>query len=140
MRKVFTSPRLENVEAVAALLQDAGIQVKVSEARSYRGKRRSHFSYRDSEDAAPQPAVWIVHAEDQPRGRQLLREAGLLDSSRAGESSYVPLSVLEPVQMKNLMPAGNASVPDIPPALVENFVSTLSSAPYTLTAYVPLTA
>lgn len=95
MRKVFTSPRLENVEAVAALLQDAGIQVKISEARSYRGQRRSSFSYRESEDAGPQPAVWIIHAEDQPRGRQLLREAGLLDSSRAGESSYLPLSVLE---------------------------------------------
>lgn len=95
MRKVFTSPRLENVEAVAALLQDAGIEVKISEARSYRGKRRSSFSYRESEDAGPQPAVWIIHAEDQPRGRQLLREAGLIDSSRAGESSYLPLSVLE---------------------------------------------
>lgn len=95
MRKVFTSPRLENVEAVAALLQDAGIQVKISEARSYRGTRRSSFTYRESEDAGPQPAVWIIHAEDQPRGRQLLREAGLLDSSRAGESSYLPLSVLE---------------------------------------------
>jgi len=95
MRKVFTSPRLENVEAVAALLQDAGIQVKISEARSYRGTRRSSFTYRDSEDAGPQPAVWIIHAEDQPRGRQLLREAGLIDSSRAGESSYLPLSVLE---------------------------------------------
>lgn len=95
MRKVFTSPRLENVEAVAALLQDAGIQVKISEARSYRGTRRSSFTYRESEDEGPQPAVWIIHAEDQPRGRQLLREAGLIDSSRAGESSYLPLSVLE---------------------------------------------
>ena len=95
MRKVFTSPRLENVEAVAALLQDAGIEVKISEARSYRGKRRSSFSYRESEDAGPQPAVWIIHAEDQPRGRQLLREAGLIDSSRASDSSYLPLSVLE---------------------------------------------
>lgn len=95
MRKVFTSPRLENVEAVAALLQDAGIQVKISEARSYRGTRRSSFTYRESEDDGPQPAVWIIHAEDQPRGRQLLREAGLIDSSRAGESSYLPLSVLE---------------------------------------------
>ena len=107
MRKVFTSPRLENVEAVAALLQDAGIQVKVSEARSYRGSRRSSFSYRESEDAGPQPAVWIIHAEDQPRGRQLLREAGLLDSSRAGESSYVPLSVLE--RDKDAQAAGKRS-------------------------------
>lgn len=95
MRQVFTSPRLENVEAVAALLRDAGIEVKITEPRSYRGKRRSSFTYRVSEDSGPQPAVWIVRAEDQPRGRQLLREAGLLDSSRAGESSYLPLSLLE---------------------------------------------
>jgi hypothetical protein len=95
MRQVFTSPRLENVEAVAALLRGAGIEVKITQARSYRGNRRSSFSYRAGEDAAPQPAVWIVHAEDQPRGRQLLREAGLIDSSRAGESSYLPLSLLE---------------------------------------------
>lgn len=107
MRKVFTSPRLENVEAVAALLQDAGIEVKISEARSYRGKRRSSFSYRESEDAGPQPAVWIIHAEDQPRGRQLLREAGLIDSSRASESSYLPLSVLE--RDKDAQAAGKRS-------------------------------
>lgn len=94
MRQVFTSPRLENVEAVAALLRDAGIQVKITEPRSYRGSRRSTFTYRESEDAAPQPAVWIVRADDQPRGRQLLRDAGLLDSAR-GESSYLPLSVLD---------------------------------------------
>lgn len=94
MRQVFTSPRLENVEAVAALLRDAGIEVKITEPRSYRGNRRSSFSYRTGEDSGPEPAVWIVRAEDQPRGRQLLREAGLLESSR-GESSYLPLSVLE---------------------------------------------
>ena len=95
MRQVFTSPRLENVEAVAAMLRDAGIEVKISEGRSYRGNRRSSFSYRAGEEAGPQPSVWIVRAEDQPRGRQLLREAGLFDSTRAGESSYLPLSVLE---------------------------------------------
>ncbi len=95
MRKVFTSPRLENVEAVAALLRAQGIAVKIAEDRSYHGSRRSTFTYRIEEDAAPQPSVWIVHANDQPRGRQLLREAGLLESSRGGESSYLPLSLLD---------------------------------------------
>jgi len=94
MRQVFTSPRLENVEAVAALLREADIEVKITEGRSYRGARRSSFSYRDSEESGPQPAVWIVRADDQPRGRQLLREAGLIDSAR-GDSSYLPLSVLQ---------------------------------------------
>ena len=91
MRQVFTSPRLENVEAVADLLRAEGIEVRITEGRSYRGNRRSSFSYRDGEDTGPQPAVWIVRAEDQPRGRALLRDAGLLESSR-GEGSYLPLS------------------------------------------------
>lgn len=95
MRRVFSSPRLENVEAVANLLREQGIQVKIDQSRSYRGSRRSTFSYRVQEDDGPQPSVWIVHAEDQPRGRQLLRDAGLLDSTRAGEGSYLPLSVLD---------------------------------------------
>ena len=94
MRKVFSSVRLENVEAVAELLRAEGIEVKIEHGRSYRGKRRSHFSYRDGEQSGPQPAVWILNAEDQPRGRQLLRDAGLLDSTRAGESSYLTMSTL----------------------------------------------
>ncbi|HSD16503.1 MAG TPA: hypothetical protein VLC71_04470 [Thermomonas sp.] len=96
MRQVFTSPRLENVEEVAAMLRAEGIEVRISNDRSYRGNRRSHFSYREDEEApAPKPAVWIINADEQPRARQLLRDAGLLDSSRDGTSSYLPLSALK---------------------------------------------
>ena len=94
MRQVFTSPRLENVEAVAELLRAEGIQVKVSNDRSYRGNRRRTFSYRERGDADNQAAVWIVRAEDQPRGRQLLRDAGLLDSSRDNNTSYLSAASL----------------------------------------------
>jgi hypothetical protein len=94
MRQVFSSPRLENVEAVAELLRKEGIEVRISDGRSYRGNRRSNFSYRDGAESGPQPAVWILKADDQPRGRQLLRDAGLLDSTRAGDSTYLPLSSL----------------------------------------------
>lgn len=94
MRKVFSSIRLENVEAVAELLRAEGIEVKISNGRSYRGSRRSNFSYRDSEQSGTEPAVWILNADDQPRGRQLLRDAGLLESSRVGESTYQPMSTL----------------------------------------------
>jgi hypothetical protein len=98
MRQVFTSPRLENVEEVAAMLRAEGIEVRITNDRSYRGQRRSHFSYREHEEApAPKPAVWIVNADQQPRARQLLRDAGLLDSSRDGASSYLPLSALKGV-------------------------------------------
>jgi hypothetical protein len=96
MRQVFTSPRLENVEEVAAMLRAEGIEVRITNDRSYRGQRRSHFSYRVDEEApAPKPAVWIINADEQPRARQLLREAGLLESSRDGASSYLPLSALD---------------------------------------------
>ena len=89
MRQVFASARLENVEAVAELLRAEGIEVQITNGRSYRGGRRGSFSYREREEPVSRPAVWIVRAEDQPRGRQLLRDAGLLDSSRDGPATYL---------------------------------------------------
>jgi hypothetical protein len=87
MRQVFTSPRLENAERVAQLLRDAGIEVKLQHGRSYRGALRGDFSYRDQARTEPQPAVWVVQSEDQPKARALLREHGLLDSTRT-ETGY----------------------------------------------------
>ena len=95
MRQVFASARLENVEAVAELLRAEGIEVQITNGRSYRGGRRGSFSYREREEPVSRPAVWIVRAEDQPRGRQLLRDAGLLDSSREGASSYLGTEMLQ---------------------------------------------
>jgi hypothetical protein len=105
MRSVFTSPRLENVEAVARMLEEAGIEVRVSQDRSYKGNRRRPFSYRDSaEKLDPDPQVWVIKAEDQPKARQMLRDAGLIEDSKRGfgpaepgsPQSYLPLSALAP--------------------------------------------
>lgn len=90
MRKVFSSQRLENVEAVAELLRKEGIAVRISNGRSYRSSRRATFSYDSRRTPDEVPSVWIVHSEDQPRGRQLLRELGLLESTRDPGSSYLP--------------------------------------------------
>jgi hypothetical protein len=84
MRQVFSSQRLETVEGVAKLLSDAGIEVHVSNARSYRSRRGGQFSYSEPMSASQQAAVWIRHAEDQPRAREILREAGLLETTRPG--------------------------------------------------------
>lgn len=84
MRQVFTSRRLENVEAVSALLQDAGIQTWVSERRSYKGNRRGNFSYSDTSQTT-QPAVWIVNASDITQARALLAEKGLIEAGRSEE-------------------------------------------------------
>jgi hypothetical protein len=91
MRQVFSSARLENVERVAQLMRDAGIEVRVTDGRSYKGNRRSAFSYR--EQSGPQPAVWVVKSEDQVRARELLRAAGLIDSTRRSEAGAAPFRI-----------------------------------------------
>jgi hypothetical protein len=88
MRQLFTSQRLENVEAVAKLLNEAGIETWVSEARSYKGNRRRTFSYKEHDRGGSQPGVWIVKADDVTRARSLLIEAGLLESTKP--DSYLP--------------------------------------------------
>ncbi|WP_407908885.1 putative signal transducing protein [Lysobacter claricitrinus] len=85
MRQVFSSARLENVERVAALLREADIEVRITDGRSYKGGRRSTVSYRDQGEAA-RPAVWVVRSEDSGRAREILRDAGLLDSTRPSDA------------------------------------------------------
>ncbi|MFC4728057.1 pathogenicity-like protein [Coralloluteibacterium thermophilus] len=94
MRQIFSSLRLENVEGVARLLNDNGIETWISQGRSYKGGRRSQFSYRESPGGKPQPAVWVVHTGDQVRARELLREAGLIDTTRP--DSFLPNSFTPP--------------------------------------------
>ena len=77
MRQVFTSQRLENVEGVADMLRAEGIEVRITNGRSYKGNRRGAFKY-TAPRPGPQAAVWVIRSEDQPRARALLREAGLL--------------------------------------------------------------
>ncbi|KQY51855.1 hypothetical protein [Lysobacter sp. Root494] len=89
MRQVFSSLRLENVESVAKLLRDAGIEVRITNGRSYKGAMRSRASYSDQD--APKPGVWVVHSEDHIRARDVLRENGLLESTRPTDS-FQPLS------------------------------------------------
>src|SRR5688572_13227741 len=91
MRQVFSSPRLENVEGIAKMLEDQGIEVRITHGRSYKGGWGGRRSYREA--GGPQPAVWVVRSEDQPKARQLLRDAGLLDSTRAGSDSFLSPSV-----------------------------------------------
>ena len=84
MRMIFSSPRLENVEAVAKMLEDAGIEIKVTNDRSYKGSRRKPFSYREAQNAESNPQVWVIKAEDQHKARAMLREQGLIETTRHG--------------------------------------------------------
>lgn len=87
MRQIFTSQRLETVEGVARLLEEHGIETYTSNRRAYKGNRRAGFSYSTAGQHA-QPGVWIVRADDLVRARDLLRRAGLLESTQTG--SYLP--------------------------------------------------
>jgi hypothetical protein len=84
MRQIFSSARLENVEAVARMLNEAGVQTYTSDGRSYKGTQRMHFSYRDNGEKVP--AVWIVNSRDITRARELMVESGLLDRRRSEET------------------------------------------------------
>lgn len=82
MRQIFSSQRVETVEGVATLLRDAGIDVRITNGRSYHSKRGSQFSYLDTSKATTHPTLWVVHADDQPRAREILRDARLLETTR----------------------------------------------------------
>ncbi|MDY0023071.1 pathogenicity-like protein [Arenimonas caeni] len=89
MRQVFTSVRLENVERVAAMLNEAGIETKISQGRSWKGNSRREFSYSAKDhDPSQQPALWVLKPDDFKQARQILFDAGLLEATR--ETSYLP--------------------------------------------------
>ena len=98
MRKVFSSRRLENTEGVATLLREAGIEVRIINGRSYKGNRRGTFSY--SDPAAPMSEVWVVRSDQQRQARELLREAGLIDTTRPG-GGYTFRSTTELAEAKS---------------------------------------
>mgnify|MGYP000552978717 CR=1 FL=1 len=82
MRQIFSSQRVETAEGVAELLRGHGIEVKVTNGRSYKTRRSGQFSYTDAGNAQAYPAVWVVRADDQTRAREILRDARLLDTTR----------------------------------------------------------
>ncbi len=87
MRQIFTSQRLETVEGVARLLEERGVETYTSNGRSFRGNRRSGFSYSQTR-REPQPGVWIVRADQIVEARDILREARLLESTRG--TTFLP--------------------------------------------------
>ncbi|HHW4681448.1 MAG TPA: pathogenicity [Xylella taiwanensis] len=98
---MFNSQRMETVEGVATLLNEAGIQVRISNHRSYHSKRSGQFSYLDRNRQEQHPTVWIVHANDQPRAREILRKVGLLDTTRrnlsdAKDALASPINTIAP--------------------------------------------
>jgi hypothetical protein len=82
MRQIYTSPRVENVERIVAMMREAGIETSVTNRRAYAGHDYRRPSYALPPDRDEWPTVWIVKAEDQPRARALLREIGIEPATR----------------------------------------------------------
>ncbi|MGB8634146.1 MAG: hypothetical protein WCD66_06390 [Rhodanobacteraceae bacterium] len=86
MRKIYTSPRVENVDRVAQLFAEHGIAARVTNDGGWRGRDHRRFSYFGSDrQQSGWPQVWIIKAEDQPRARELLREIGIKPAVQFGE-------------------------------------------------------
>ena len=82
MRQVYTSARMENVQRVVELFNEAGIETRVTNRRAYSGHDYKGPSYANRPDPSTWPQVWVVNAEDQPRARALLREIGVEPATR----------------------------------------------------------
>ena len=67
------------------MLGEAGIETSVTNHRSWAGRDYKRASYSSPPDRDSWPQVWIVRAEDQPRARALLREAGIEPATRFAE-------------------------------------------------------
>lgn len=76
MRQIYTSPRLENIERMVALLAEHGIESRVTDKPAYQRASYNRPSFRDSNIQA-WPKIWVVDADNLPRARALLRDMGI---------------------------------------------------------------
>lgn len=77
MRHIYSSPRIENVERLVAVMAEHGIATRVTNVRAYDRSGYSRYSYARPGSSANWPAVWVTHAGDHTRARQLMREIGI---------------------------------------------------------------
>ena len=84
MRRIYSSPRIENVERLVAVMAEHGISTKVTNRRAYDGSW-SRFSYARPGHSDNWPSVWVNRANDHSRARQLMREMGIEPVTRYAE-------------------------------------------------------
>ncbi len=85
MHIIYRSPRVQNAEQIAALLEEAGIATRVIHGPRHRRSTWRSVDYnRGADDKQGWPGVMIVNNGDLPQARALLRDAGLLEKSTSG--------------------------------------------------------
>src|ERR1700754_4167270 len=78
MRKIYTSPRQDNIDRIVALLSENDIETSVTNRSSWNRPTYQRFSYsqrQDDRDSWPQ--VWVKSADDFPKARALLKDIGI---------------------------------------------------------------
>ncbi|MBB3225477.1 hypothetical protein FHW69_000067 [Luteibacter sp. Sphag1AF] len=78
MRQLYTSPRLENIDRVVALLAEKGIETTVTNRSTWNRPTYQRFSYSQRMDNRETwPQVWVNGADDFAPARALLKEIGI---------------------------------------------------------------
>ncbi len=97
MRQIYTSPRLENIDRMVALLGEHGIETRTTDRPIYMRSSYNRPSFRET-DRQAWPKVWVANGADVPRARELLRSMGI---DVAGETKAVPqLAFSDPSQAR----------------------------------------
>jgi hypothetical protein len=86
MRQLYTSPRQENIDRVAKLLKEQGIECTIENRSNYNRGTYQRFSYTQRQENRDNWAqVWVTRADDYTRARALLKEVGIEPVIRHGE-------------------------------------------------------
>ena len=86
MRQLYTSPRQENIDRVAALLAEKGIECTITNRSNWKKPSYQRFSYSQRhEDRDSWPQVWVNRADDYTEARTVLKELGIEPVIRHGE-------------------------------------------------------
>jgi hypothetical protein len=78
MRQIYTTPRQDNIDRVVSLLGEHGIETTVTNRTSFNRPTYQRFSYSErNTDRSAWPQVWVKHADDFTRARELLKGIGI---------------------------------------------------------------
>lgn len=87
MRQLFSSPHQANIDRLVTLLREQGIECTVQNVSRWNKRAHQRFSYQQQRESREQwPQVWVTHADDYTRARELLKEIGLEPVIRHGEA------------------------------------------------------
>jgi hypothetical protein len=76
---------MENIDRLVAVMAEHGIATRVTNRRAYAGSTYRRFSYARPGHSDNWPAVWVRHASDHTRARQLMRDIGIEPATRYAE-------------------------------------------------------